>query len=155
MTTPSGRGIPPITQGRVGPEHLDANGHMNSTHYFMAHVHASREVLRRLGFTADYIAERRNGTFVAVHSIRYVAELRAEDDFAVRVSLVGRTDKALHLLSVLTNEATGVTSNVLEAIVVHVDQVARRATDFPDDLCDALDEAVRVGQADAGTSMSH
>jgi len=148
MTLPSWTEVtqlPTLHRHTVEEPQLDHNKHMNVAHYFTAQIAGVRESLARAGVTEDYVASRGLGTFAAEHHLRYLSELRLGDAYSVRARLLRRSAKVVHLAAFLTNDTAERLANVLEVITVHVDLSSRRATPFPADIAEQLDQAISAG----------
>lgn len=143
VSLPSVREPDPLIRREVTSADIDLNGHMNVAHYFNAHVAAVRDALAGVGVTEEYVAERRLGTFAAEHHLRYLGELKEGDVFTMRVQILDRSEKAIHLRSLLATAGSGAVASVLEVITVHVDLTTRRATPIPEDVTDRIDTAIR------------
>lgn len=141
--------LPLAAQHVVGPEHLDENGHMNISHYFVFAGKAMWNRQRREWLIdEDYIPTRGMTSFTAEQHIRYFAECVEGDAVDVRVVIVGRADKAFHMAALLVNRTKGELACVVESIAVHVDFTTRRPVPFPDDVATAMDRAIASDRRD-------
>ncbi|KAA1380892.1 thioesterase [Aeromicrobium fastidiosum] len=95
-----------------------------------------------LGMSDDYIELRGFSTFTAEHHLTYHAELLEGDDVSVRVRLVARSDKVMHVVCLIVDETHRRLACTMETTAVHVDMTTRRPTPFPDDVTALIDAAI-------------
>lgn len=149
--------IPDPTEAIVTADLIDLNGHMNIVHYLSQGAAGADAVLQRSGLDQSYRSERGMALFTAENHLTYLSELREGDKFSVHVRILGRTDKAVHLMTFLLDRTRDRLSNTLEIMVVHVDLATRRAVAIPEDIAAGLDKYIdRSAALDwaAPTSMS-
>lgn len=141
--------LPAVTTRVVGPEHLDENGHMNISHYFVFAGEAMWDHQRKhLLIDESYIPTRDMSTFTAEQHIRYFAECTEGDAVDVAVVAVARGGKSVHLAALLINRTREQLACVVESVAVHVDFSTRRAVRFPDDVAAAIDARIAVERTD-------
>jgi len=141
--------LPLVAEHVVGPEHLDENGHMNISHYFVLAGEAMWTRQRRDWIIDEqYIPTRNMTAFTAEQHIKYFAECVAGDVIEVRVVAAGRAEKAFHLVALLVNRTKNVLACVVESIAVHVDFSTRRPVPFPDDVAAAIDASMAADRRD-------
>ena len=110
----------PITARRVVPSSwIDANGHMNETHYVDIASNAADALTESCGVTADYIAAGRSH-FTAETHVRYLAELRQGEEITVRTQVLHGTGKKTHLFHSLYGP-DGTLAATVEMMILHVD----------------------------------
>ena len=141
-TTAQVRTLPAPLEMAVPDDTIDENGHMNITAYFTYGSWAPWLRLGELGMSKDYIPARGMSFFTVEHRIGYVNELRLGERFAVHVGLVGRTAKALHLVSYVLDEEHDRLACAMELVYVHVSMDTRRSTEIPADLAAPIDAEI-------------
>ncbi|QBF46972.1 thioesterase family protein [Janibacter limosus] len=134
--------VPAALQVVAGPEWEDGNGHVNVAHFYGLHLRAAEAALQRIGVDDDYRTSRRLGVFSMEQHLRFLHEVHIGEELSAHVRWLDRGDKVFHGISVVVNRTTGQIANTLEVLEGHVDLVARRATPFPADIADRIDEAV-------------
>lgn len=133
----------PAQVKRVVPaEFIDANGHMNVVHYLSLGIHAADVVVRDVGITDDYRAERRRGVFTAEHHLNYYSELHLGDEISAHTRVLGRSDKAVHMMVFIVDVTDGRLANTLELTLVHVGMDTRRPADLPEDVAAGFDRFI-------------
>lgn len=136
--------IPSVKDMVVPPEFLDENLHMNIGHYLTLSARGVGALCDELGLGHDYIDERRLTVFTAEHHIRYFAELRLGQELSVHVRLLDRSAKALHAMAFILNRTTHALASTMEVALVHVGMDTRRPEDFPADIVERIDIALKA-----------
>lgn len=144
MTHPTYEQLAPLpahTHRTVPPAFEDINGHLNVRHYVGITSEGLDESLKSVGIEQQWPAKG-HGVFTAEHHMTYLAELRTGDELSVRVRVIGRSERAAHVLAYLVDETHQQLSYVMEEIFLHVDMATRRTAPWPDDVAAGLDERV-------------
>ena len=117
---------------KVLPEWIDYNGHMNVAYYTLAFDDALDDFLDKIGIGEDYVTEFQNGPYALQANYHYFDELMVNEEFRVRIFLVGITEKCFHAAMEMFNENSGVVSAVCEQITMNVDLTLRKSNKYPD-----------------------
>lgn len=125
----------------VRPEWIDYNGHLSEAYYVLVFGHASDAAMAALGMTPEYLVETATSLYTLEAHVRYLDQVPPGAHLAVRTSVIGVTGKLLWLWHEMWFEERMRATE--EALMVHVDTAAGRASPFPDDLR-ARTEALRV-----------
>ncbi|WP_433634897.1 thioesterase family protein [Nocardia sp. CA-120079] len=134
--------LPDPIEGIVTADLIDSNGHMNVVHYLNQNSEGADALVRNVGVDEAYRSERRLGLFTTEHHLVYYSELREGDKFSVHARVLGRTDKAVHMMTFLFDRSRQRLSNTLEIMLVHVDLEARRATALPENISAGFDRHI-------------
>lgn len=134
---------PLVTEGRVLPEWVDYNGHMNVAFYVAAFDRAVDDLYDRLGLGRAYAQSRGLSMFAVGADIDWLRELRGGEPYVVRTQLLDHDDKRLlyHQTMLRTD---GTPAARVTWLALHVDLAARRAAPFPPDRLAAVEAAVRA-----------
>jgi len=136
-----------VARGRVGPEHIDYNGHMNVVHYRAAFDASTDGLFAHLGLGPEEYNARTGATLMVVEEhTRYHAELAEGERYHILARLVGHSAKKLHYLLAMENLDRGVLAATHEELALHVDLTARRSTPLPPSALAAI-EALQAAQA--------
>jgi acyl-CoA thioester hydrolase len=119
----------------------DLNGHLNVRHYTGIASEGLDESLVELGIPQNWPAQG-HACFSAEHHLFYLAELRTGDTMSARVRLLGRSERAGHVLVYLLDDSHQRLSYVMEEIFLHIDMQTRRTAPWPPDVAAALDERI-------------
>jgi acyl-CoA thioesterase FadM len=123
----------------------DLNGHLNIRHYLGIASEGLDESLVEVGIPTDWRNTGR-AVFSAEHHLTYFHELRTGDRVSVRVRLVGRSERAVHVLAYLVDEGREQVSYVMEEIFLCIDMETRRTTSWNDDIAAKIDARVKEHQ---------
>jgi len=134
-------------RGRVGPETIDYNGHMNVVHYRAAFDLGTDGLFAHLGLGPEAYNARTGATLMVVEEhTRYHAELAEGERYRVLARLVGHSAKKLHYVLLMENLDRGGLAASHEELALHVDLEARRSVPLPPDALRAV-EAMEAAQA--------
>jgi acyl-CoA thioester hydrolase len=137
-----------VARGRVGPEHIDYNGHMNVVHYRAAFDASTDGLFAHLGLGPEDYNARTGATLMVVEEhTRYHAELSEGDRYRIQARLIGHSAKKLHYLLAMEHLDRGVLAATHEELALHVDLAARRSSPLPPSALAAV-EALEAAQAD-------
>ena len=125
-------------EGRVRPEWIDINGHMNVAYYVLAFDLGVDALWARAGITEEYIATRNLSTFAVESHITYQAELKEGDPYRVTTQVLAVDDKRVHQFQSLYHGEDGYLAATAEWLNLHVDLGTRRVSPFPDEIRSAF-----------------
>src|SRR5215207_879889 len=98
-----------VGEGRVRPEHIDYNRHMNVVHYRAAFDLSTDGLFAHLGLGPDQYNVRTGATLMVVEEhTRYHAELAEGERYRIVARMVGHSAKKLHYLLAMENLDRGV-----------------------------------------------
>jgi acyl-CoA thioesterase FadM len=138
--------LPAYAEQPVPVAFEDVNGHLNVRHYTGIASEGLDESLVALGIPQNWPVSG-HACFSAEHHLNYLAELRTGDTMSARVRLLGRAERAAHVLVYLLDDSHQRLSFVMEEVFLHIDMETRRTAPWPADVAAALDERIA---ADAG-----
>jgi acyl-CoA thioester hydrolase len=134
--------IPAALTGTVSADFIDANGHMNVVHYLNFAAAGADVVCRDIGIDDAYRANRRMSTFTVEHHLRYFSELREGDKLSVHPRVLDRSDKVVHILTLLLDRTRERLASTTEIVLVHVNIDTRRPVPMPDDIAAGWDRHI-------------
>jgi acyl-CoA thioester hydrolase len=125
-------GLLEVGRGRVGPEAIDYNGHMNVVHYRAAFDAGTDGLFAHLGLGPDDYNARTGATLMVVEEhTRYHAEVAEGERYRVLARMLGHSDKKLHYLLLMENLDRGRLAATHEELSLHVDLGRRRSSPLP------------------------
>ena len=140
-------GLLEVERGRVGPDAIDYNGHMNVVHYRAAFDAGTDGLYAHLGLGPDDYNARTGATLMVVEEhTRYHAELAEGERYRVLARMVGHSAKKLHYLLLMENLDRGGLAASHEELALHVDLGRRKASPLPAWAREAV-EALEAAQA--------
>lgn len=135
-------GLPAFAEQPVPVAFEDVNGHLNVRHYLGIASEGLDESLVDLGIPQNWPTAAGHACFSAEHHLTYLHELRTGDRMSARVRLLGRSERAAHVLVYLLDESHERVSYVMEEIFVHISMQSRRTAPWPADVAAAMDARI-------------
>lgn len=124
--------------GRVKPEWIDYNGHMNVAYYHMAFDEATDRFLEAIGLGEPYLAREPGSMFALEDHLTYQRELEEGDPIRVTVQLLDFDEKRVHYFQRMFHSNEGYLAATCEHLSIFVDMKARRSAPFPKPVATAL-----------------
>jgi acyl-CoA thioester hydrolase len=122
---------PEVYRGRVGPEWIDTNGHMNVAWYVLAFDYGIDGLWHALDLTDQRREETGSSTFAVESHVCYVRELFEGQPFVVTSRLLAWDAKRLHQLQRLFHAEDGWLAATCEWLHLHIDLGTRRVAPWP------------------------
>lgn len=141
--------LPAYCQQSIPVAYEDFNGHLNVRHYLGIASEGLDESLAEVGIPMNWPQSDGQAIFSAEHHLTYLSELRTGDKISVRVRLVGRSERAAHIVVYLLDDTHQKISYVMEEVALHMDMATRKTSPWPDDVAAQLDERI-AAEADLG-----
>jgi len=123
--------LPLYHRETIPSEYLDAMGHMNVRWYMALFDTSIWQFFRSYGLNEDYFSKEKSGVFALKHFIQYYSEVKVGETVAMRIRLLGYSDKRFHFINFMINETTGNLASTLEVLGTHVDLTVRRSSPLP------------------------
>ena len=118
--------LPKPYLGKVLPEWIDHNGHMNLAYYVLAFDLATDDFFDVFGLDQSYRDTTGCSTFSGNIHVFYKRELHEGDAFRVTSTLLGFDDKRIRFMNQMYRADDGSEVALMEAISLHVDLTERR-----------------------------
>jgi carnitine 3-dehydrogenase len=116
-----------LYEGRVPPEWIDYNGHMNDSRYVEICGYATDALLGQIGMDAAML-ERGFSYYTVESHIRHLGEMKLGDGFSTVTQILSHDTKRLRLFHrILKSDGTEAATG--EQMLLHVDTKAHRATE--------------------------
>ena len=113
--------LPAYVEQPVPMPFEDINGHLNVRHYIGIASEGLDESLVEVGIPQMWPLSHGHACFTAEHHVTYLNELRTGDTMSARVRLLGRSERAAHVLVYLLDETHQQVACVVEEIFLHID----------------------------------
>jgi len=124
--------------GRVLPEWIDYNGHMNVAYYVLAFDQASDRLFDHFDLGERYRRTTGHSLFVLEAHVTYERELRLDDPVAVTSQLIGADAKRVHFFHRMMHGESGYLAATIELMALHVDLRGPRAAPLPPAAAEAI-----------------
>jgi acyl-CoA thioester hydrolase len=147
-----------VSRGRVLPEWIDVNDHMNVAYYVLAFDQGVDSLWDRFGITQEHIQEMNSSTFAVESHVMYRRELKLGDPFIVTAQILAFDNKRIHQFQRLYHADELFLAATAEWMNLHVDLETRRVAPWPETiLADIRKVAAEQGDwaypDEAGRSM--
>jgi len=136
-----------VFRGRVLPEWIDVNGHMNVAYYVLAFDYGVDSLWHMFGITTNYVEEEEQSTFAVESHVTYKRELIADDPIVITAQILAYDEKRIHQFQRMYHGEKGFLAATGEWLNLHVDLATRRVTPWPDRILDGI-RAVVLSQGD-------
>lgn len=123
-----------VLRGRVQPEWIDYNDHMNVAYYLLAFDHAVDALWTRFGLTEDYVREHDSSTVAAESHVTWQREIVEGDDYVVTAQVLAWDDKRIHQFQRMYHAADGFLAATCEWMSLHFNPATRRVAPWPEEI---------------------
>ncbi|HSR52047.1 MAG TPA: thioesterase family protein [Acidobacteriota bacterium] len=130
--------LPVRVRRTIPADYLDDMGHMNVQFYMALFSDATSRMFEACGMGRQVVRKHQRGAFALQHFIQYRSEIHAGEVVSVRIRLLGRTSRKLHMMDYLVNESRGEVAATLEALGAHADLETRKITACPPQMEEGL-----------------
>jgi len=120
-----------VGRGRVLPEWIDINDHMNVAYYVLAFDQGVDSLWIEFGITEEHIREMSSSTFAVEAHITYKRELNLDDLFIVTAQILAFDEKRIHQFQRLYHAEGRYLAATAEWMTLHVDLETRRVAPWP------------------------
>jgi acyl-CoA thioester hydrolase len=127
-----------ILEGRVRPEWIDLNKHMNVAYYLLAFDQAVDLLWEDKGITDNYISSGEGTTFAVEGHITYQRELLENEPYVITAQILAYDEKRLHHFQRMYHAESSVLAATCEWMHLHVNPEARRVSPWPKDILQAF-----------------
>ncbi|MBT8082174.1 MAG: thioesterase family protein [Gammaproteobacteria bacterium] len=123
-----------VTRGRVLPEWIDVNDHMNVAYYLLAFDRAVDALWARFGLTEDYVRTHDSSTIAVESHVTWQREVFEGDPYLVTAQLLAYDDKRIHQFQRLYHADEGFLAATCEWMNLHFDPRIRRVAPWPEEI---------------------
>jgi acyl-CoA thioester hydrolase len=120
-----------VDRGRVQPEWIDVNNHMNVAYYVLAFDLAVDALWARFGITTDHIESTNSSTFAVESHVTYRHELKLDEPYIVTAQILAYDAKRIHQFQRMYHADDLYVAATAEWMNLHVDLSTRRAAPWP------------------------
>ena len=119
-------------RGRVRPEWIDINDHMNVAYYLLAFDQAVDALWTRFGLTEEYIKTHSSSTIAVESHVTWQREVVEGADYVVTSQILAFDDKRIHQFQRMYQADEGFLAATCEWMNLHFDTGIRRVAPWPD-----------------------
>ncbi len=124
----------------VKPEWIDYNGHMNVAYYVKAFDEAVDKVNKLIGLGPDYLKEHNCSTFALDARIKWLKEMRKDDQMQFKVHLLDNNEKCILFFLTMIDYKSGNVVATYENLLIHIDMSNRKPSDFKPEIRENIDK---------------
>lgn len=123
-----------LYQGRVQPEWIDYNGHMNVAYYVLAFDHATDALLDHIGLDAGTREREQGSVFTLELHVCYLRELLEGEPIRITTRLLDCDAKRIHYFQELYQAESDTPAATCEQILLYMDMRTRSSGRMPADI---------------------
>ena len=123
-----------VARGRVLPEWIDVNDHMNVAYYLLAFDQAVDALWERFGLTEDYVKTHSSSTIAVESHVTWQREIREGDAYIVTAQILAYDEKRIHQFQRMYHADKGYLSATCEWMNLHFDPGVRKLAPWPDEI---------------------
>jgi len=123
-----------VLRGRVLPEWIDINDHMNVAYYLLAFDQAVDALWERFGLTEDYIRTHSSSTIAVESHVTWQREIVEGESFLVTSQILAYDEKRIHQFQRMYHADEGFLAATCEWMNLHFDTATRRVAPWPDEI---------------------
>lgn len=131
-----------VTRGRVLPEWIDVNDHMNVAYYMLAFDQGVDRLWHRFGITDEYIQAHDKSTFAVESHIIWVQEISEAEPYIVTSQILAFDEKRIHQFMRMYHAERHYLVATAEWMNLHVDLARRRVAPWPDEIRTQIEQYV-------------
>lgn len=121
---------PSVYEGRVLPQWIDYNGHMNDACYVTVFSQAIDGFMDLIGLHADFRSEQQLSIYTLQSVVHYLQEVGEGEPLQVLAQVLEHDGKKIRLFLTLLHGASHARLATMETLLLHVDMRVRRAAAF-------------------------
>ena len=147
-----------VSTGRVLPEWIDINGHMNVAYYVLAFDLGVDALWAEFGITESHIRDQQSSTFAVESHVMYRRELALDDPYTITTQILAFDHKRIHQFQRMYHATEGFLAATSEWMNLHVNLHTRRVASWPDNILAGIRQRAEAQGAfpypeDAGRKM--
>jgi acyl-CoA thioester hydrolase len=127
-----------VVRGKVLPEWIDVNKHMNVAYYVLAFDLAVDSLWEVFGITESHVNVSSSSTFAVENHITWQRELAEDEPYIITSQLLAYDEKRIHQFMRMYHAKEGFLASTAEWLNLHVDLKTRRVAPWPDSVRDQI-----------------
>jgi acyl-CoA thioester hydrolase len=127
-----------VSAGKVLPEWIDCNGHMNVAYYVLMFDLGVDALWLDFGITEDHVRTNQSSTFAVESHVLYRRELQLDDAYIITSQILAFDEKRIHQFQRMYHANDGYLAASVEWMHLHVNLVTRRVAPWPARILDGI-----------------
>ncbi len=129
-----------VCEGKVLPEWIDINNHMNVAYYVLAFDYGVDALWERFGINDEYMSTCRGSTFAVECHLTYQQELLEGDQYFVTAQILAFDEKRIHQFLRLYHAEKHYLAATAEWMNLHINLDSRRVCPWPESIRSRIGE---------------
>jgi acyl-CoA thioester hydrolase len=147
-----------VSTGKVLPEWIDFNGHMNVAYYVLAFDQGVDALWLDFGITPEHVQQNHSSTFAVETHVLYKQELKVDEPYVVTAQILAFDNKRIHQFQRMYHAESGILAATAEWMTLHVDLEKRRVAPWPTKILHGISRVAKSqgdwpSPDDAGSTM--
>ena len=123
-----------VARGRVLPEWIDLNDHMNVAYYLLAFDQAVDALWADFGLTEDYIRSQKSSTIAVESHVTWQREIMEGEPYVITAQILAFDEKRIQQFQRMYHAEEGFLAATCEWMNLHFDTGIRRVAPWPDEI---------------------
>ena len=123
-----------LVRGKVLPEWIDINNHMNVAYYVLVFDQGVDSLWHHFGLTDEYIRTHGGSTFAVEAHVTWQREISEADPYVITSQILAYDEKRIHQFMRMYHADEHYLSATAEWMNLHVDLKVRRVAPWPDEI---------------------
>jgi acyl-CoA thioester hydrolase len=123
-----------VMRGRVLPEWIDINDHMNVAYYLLAFDQAVDALWARFGLTEEYVKTHSSSTIAVESHVTWQREVVEGAPYVITSQVLAYDDKRIHQFQRMYQAEEGFLAATCEWMNLHFDPGIRRVAPWPEEI---------------------
>jgi acyl-CoA thioester hydrolase len=123
-----------VMRGKVLPEWIDYNDHMNVAYYLLAFDHAVDALWATFGLTEEYVRTHSSSTIAVESHVTWQREILEDEPYVVTTQVLAWDEKRIHQFQRMYHAEEGFLAATCEWMNLHFDTAIRRVAPWPDNI---------------------
>ena len=133
-----------VHTGKVLPEWIDYNNHMNVAYYVLAFDLGIDALWQGFGITEEHIQTNLSSTFAVESHVLYQRELKLDDPYVITAQILAFDEKRIHQFQRMYHAKEGYLAATAEWLSLHVDLGKRKVAPWPDKILDGISDVANA-----------
>lgn len=125
-------------RGKVLPEWIDVNDHMNVAYYVLAFDHAVDALWETFGITEGHINATSSSTFAVESHVTWQRELAVDAPYVITTQILAYDDKRIHQFMRMYHAEKHFLASTAEWLNLHVDLRVRKVAPWPKNILQSI-----------------
>ncbi len=127
-----------VVRGKVLPEWIDVNEHMNVAYYVLAFDLAVDSLWEQFGITENHVNVSDSSTFAVETHITWQREMAVDEPYVITSQLLAYDNKRIHQFMRMYHAEQHYLASTAEWLNLHVDLAVRKVSPWPEAISERI-----------------